>query len=86
MNRKSKVHVQSMDSNYIQVPTVMLKGQWLKQTSFDIGDYAEVECDGDRMTLTKITPPKSKKPDLEKKIQQLDKKQRARLSRMIDGL
>ena len=86
MNRKLKVHAQSMGSNYIQVSTIILKGQWLKQAGFGIGDYVEVECNGDRITLSKTTPPENKEPSLERKIQKLDKKQKARLSRMIDEL
>jgi len=86
MNRKLKVHAQSMGPNYIQVPTITLKGQWLKQAGFDLGDYVEVECNGDRITLTKTTLPGNKELSLEKKIQKLDKKQKARLSRMIDEM
>lgn len=86
MSRKLKVHAQSIGSNYIQVPTLILKGQWLKQAGFDIGDYVDVECNRDRIKLTKTTPPESKETDLEKKMQILNKKQRARLSRMKDEL
>ena len=55
--------------NYTQVPTIILKGQWLKTAGFEAGDYVEAECDGDKITLTKTTPPeaKSTKRSLEEK-------------------
>ena len=58
MARKLKVYAQSMSGgNYTQVPTIILKGQWLKNAGFEAGDYVEVECDGDKIILTKTTPP-----------------------------
>lgn len=89
MARKLKIYSQSMGGgNYTQVPTVVLKGQWLKAAGFEIGDYLEIECDGDKITLTKTTPPKPKttKKSLEEKIKKLDKAQREKLARMIDKL
>ena len=45
MARKLKVYAQSMSGgNYTQVPTIILKGQWLKTAGFEAGDYVEVEC------------------------------------------
>ena len=37
-------------------------------SGFEAGDYVEIECDGDKITLTKTTPPetKSNKRSLEK--------------------
>lgn len=49
MTRKLKVYAQSMSGgNYTQVPTIILKGQWLKTAGFEAGDYVEVECDGEK--------------------------------------
>lgn len=71
MARKLKVYEQSMGGgNYTQVPTIILKGQWLKAAGFEAGEYVEVECDGDKITLTKTTPPEAKntKKSLEEKL------------------
>ena len=89
MARKLKVYAQSMSGgNYTQVPTIILKGQWLKTAGFEAGDYVEVECDGDKITLTKTTPPeaKSTKRSLEEKINELDSRQRKKLAKLIDSL
>lgn len=74
--------------NYAQVPTIVLKGQWLKAAGFEIGDYLEIECDGDKITLIKTTPPEPKatQKSLEEKIKNLDKAQREKLARVIDKL
>ena len=89
MARKLKIYSQSMGGgNYTQVPTVVLKGQWLKAAGFEIRDYLEIECDGERITLIKTTPsePKATQKSLEEKIKNLDKAQRDKLARMIDKL
>lgn len=89
MARKLKIYSQSMGGgNYTQVPTVVLKGQWLKAAGFEIGDYLEIECDGDKITLIKTTPPEPKatQKSLEEKIKNLDKAQREKLARVIDKL
>ena len=89
MARKLKVYAQSMGGgNYTQVSAVILKWQWLKTAGFEVGDYVEVECDGDKITLTKTTPPedKSTKRPLEEKINELDSKQRKKLAKLIDSL
>ena len=53
-----------------------------------VDDYVEVECDADKITLTKTTPPeaKSTKKSLEEKINELDSKQRKKLAKLIDSL
>lgn len=89
MARKLKIYSQSMSGgNYTQVPTVVLKGQWLKAAGFEIGDYLEIKCDGDKITLIKTTPPEPKatQKSLEEKIKKLNKAQREKLARMIDKL
>ena len=88
MARKLKVYEQSMSgSRYTQVPTIILKGQWLKTAGFEAGQYVEVVCEGDKITLSKTTPPEqTTKKSLEDKIKKLDKNQREKLSRMIDKL
>lgn len=89
MARKLKIYSQSMGGgNYTQVPTVVLKGQWLKAAGFEIGDYLEIACDGDKITLIKTTPPEPKatQKSLEEKIKNLGKAQREKLARVIDKL
>ena len=60
----------------------------LKAAGFEIGDYLEIECDGDKITLIKTTPPEPKatQKSLEEKIKNLDKAQREKLARVIDKL
>lgn len=73
--------------NYTQVPTIILKGQWLKTAGFEAGEYVEVVCEGDKITLTKTTPPEaSSRKSLEDKIKDLDPEQRKKLAKMIDSL
>lgn len=88
MARKLKVYEQSMGGgNYTQVPTIILKGQWLKAAGFAAGEYVEVVCEGDKITLTKTTPPEAtSKKSIEDKIKDLDPEQRKKLEKMIDSL
>ena len=61
----------------------MVKDCWV-----EAGEYVEVECDGDKITLTKTTPPEteSTKKSLEEKINELDPKKRKKLAELIDKL
>lgn len=43
------------------VPTIIIKGEWLKTITFKEGDYLEVECSEGKMVITKTTPPEPKK-------------------------
>ena len=43
MIRKLKVYGHS-GRNYKEVPTIMLKGQWLEHLGYDCGDRIEVLC------------------------------------------
>ena len=74
--------------NYTQVPTILLKGKWLEEAGFKPGEYVEVVVEGDKITLSKTTPPeaKSTKKSLEERINKLDSKQRAKLANLIDKL
>lgn len=80
MVRKLKVYYSSGSND--EVPTIILKGKWLEKAGFSIGDYVEVECNGDKITLTKTTPPESKET-LNEELMKLTKKQREELLRMI---
>lgn len=88
MDRKLKVYEQSMGGgNYTPVPTILLKGKWLEEAGFKSGEYVEVVVEGDKITLTKTTPPEaSSKKSLEEKIKDLDPEQRKKLAQIIDSL
>lgn len=58
--------------NYTQVPTILLKGIWLEEAGFKSGEYVEVVVEGDKITLTKTTPPEaSSKKSFEEKNKEL---------------
>ena len=44
---------------YQEMPTIMLKGMWLKELGFDIGDYVAVTCEDGKLIIT---------PDFERAI------------------
>ena len=73
--------------NYTQVPAILIKGKWLEEREFKYGEYVEVEVEGDKITLTKTTPPEEKnsKP-ISEKIKELDESQLAKLTKFIDKL
>ena len=66
----------------------ILESYKITASSLVVDDYVKVECDGDKITLTKTTPPeaKSTKRSLEEKINELDSKQRKKLAKLIDSL
>ncbi len=37
---------------YQETPTIMLKGMWLKELGFDIGDYVAVTCEDGKLIIT----------------------------------
>lgn len=57
-NRSMKVHSQS-GRNYKATPTIILKGQWLQEMGFEIGDYISVSCENGKLIIT---------PDAEKAV------------------
>lgn len=87
--RKLKIYDQSMGGgNYTSVPTILLKGKWLEEAGFHIGEYVSVEFNGDKILLTKTTPPedKTRKESIEEKINGLSKSQLKELNVYLDGL
>lgn len=50
-NRRLKVYGQRNGYNYQEVPTIVLKGKWLKDAGFDIGTDIMVECENGRITV-----------------------------------
>lgn len=51
MKRSIKVYGQS-GYKYRETPTIMLKGMWLKEDGFDIGDYISVTCEDGRLIIS----------------------------------
>lgn len=52
-----------------------------------MGEYVAVEVEGDKITLTKTTPPEPKSSkSISDKIKDLDEDQLAKLSKFIDKL
>ena len=49
--RSVKVYGQS-GYKYKETPTIMLKGLWLKEAGFDIGDYTSVTCEDGKIIIT----------------------------------
>ena len=50
-NRSIKVHEQS-GYNYKETPAIILKGQWLRELGFDIGEYISVSCEDGKLVIT----------------------------------
>lgn len=51
-NRALKVYEQS-GYKYRTIPTIMLKGQWLAELGFQIGENISVSCEEGRLVITK---------------------------------
>lgn len=51
--RKMKVYEQT-GYQYKRTPSIILKGQWLSELGFDIGQQIEVKCENGRLVITKI--------------------------------
>lgn len=52
--RSIKVYGQS-GYKYQETPTIMLKGMWLKELGFEIGDYISVVCENGKLIITPDT-------------------------------
>lgn len=50
-SRNMKVYDQS-GYNYKSTPTIMLKGQWLKEAGFDCGTSITVTCEDGKLIIT----------------------------------
>ena len=50
--RNMKVYEQS-GYHYKSTPTIMLKGQWLKELGFEYGTPIRVECSGGKLIITR---------------------------------
>lgn len=49
--RKMKVY-EASGYNYKRTPSIILKGDWLKETGFDIGGLIQVECENGKLIIT----------------------------------
>ncbi len=78
--RSMKVHEQS-GYNYKATPTIILKGQWLKEMGFEIGDYITVSCEGGKLIITpdaeKAAMAKAEAELMEKEMRELRKRFKA---------
>ena len=76
-NRSMKVHAQS-GYNYKATPTIILKGQWLQEMGFEIGDYISVSCEDGKLIITpdaeKAAIAKAEAEFMEKEMKKLQKK------------
>lgn len=53
MAKKRSIKVYGMSGyKYQQTPTIMLKGNWLKEAGFDIGDYISITCEDGKIIIT----------------------------------
>lgn len=49
--RKMKVY-EASGYNYKNIPSIILKGDWLKEAGFDIGGLIQVECENGKLIIT----------------------------------
>ncbi|MCR5103549.1 MAG: SymE family type I addiction module toxin [Eubacterium sp.] len=73
---------------YRATPTIMLKGQWLKELGFDIGSYVSVSCENGKLVITPDTEkPAMKEAEaafMEKEMKLLQKKFEAEKEKLHD--
>ena len=76
-NRSMKVHAQS-GYNYKATPTIILKGQWLQEMGFEIGDYISVSCEDGKLIITpdaeKAAMAKAEAEFMDREMKKLQKK------------
>lgn len=53
-NRRLKVYGQSNGYNYQDVPTIVLKGKWLQDAGFEIGQSVDVTVDRNVLRVSPI--------------------------------
>ena len=80
--RSMKVHEQS-GYNYKATPTIILKGQWLKEMGFEIGDYITVSCEDGKLI---ITPDAEKAAMAKEEAEFMDKEMKKLLNDVIGML
>ena len=74
-NRRSMKVVAQSGYKYRETPTITLKGLWLKEIGFDIGNYVSVSCEDGKIIITPDAEKASMKEVYAKKyLSELDKK------------
>ena len=52
MSKKRSIKVYGHSGyKYRETPTIMLKGMWLKEVGFDVGDYISVTCEDGKIVI-----------------------------------
>lgn len=52
MSKKRSIKVYGQSGyKYWETPTIMLKGMWLKEAGFDVGDYISVTCEDGKIVI-----------------------------------
>ena len=51
--KKMKVY-EASGYNYKRSPSIILKGDWLKETRFDVGGLSQVECENGKLIIIPI--------------------------------
>ena len=60
--RNMKVYNVRRYEDYKDTPTIIMKGEWLKEAGFDIGSLIQVECADGKLIIT----PRIEADDMEK--------------------
>ena len=56
MSKKRSIKVYGQSGyKYREIPTIMLKGMWLKKAGFDVGNYISVTCEDGKIVIAKDT-------------------------------
>ena len=50
--RNMKVYNVRRYEDYKDTPTIIMKGEWLKEAGFDIGSLIQVECEEGKLVIT----------------------------------
>lgn len=54
MSKKRSIKVYGQSGyKYRETPTIMLKGMWLKEAGFDVGDYISVTCEDGKIVIAR---------------------------------
>ena len=76
-NRSIKVYGMS-GYKYQQTSTIMLKGNWLKELGFDIGDYISISCEDGKLVITpdteRVALEKAESEFMEREMKSLQKR------------
>ena len=62
---------------YQATPTIMLKGKWLEELGFEIGEYVSVKCENGKIVIE----PDTKRAELKKAEQEFMEREMANLQK-----